>query len=521
MLRSLALTIAVTLLAATSASAASVTISGGGNVPEGGSASFQISESWASTCTPTPCHAAELEPTVNLALSDGTAVTPDDYGALTQSSSGEACGAGACTRTLFGDVPVRDDNIDEPNETFTAGYGYSFSGGGGSGAAQFTIIDNDPPPAIEIDGGKVTEGNGGTASAKFELELSHPSAFPIDVSYHTEDGTGHAGSDYQSRSGTVHFDPLETEKDVHVEVNGDTTDEADETFRLRLSNPVNATLNGDEEGKATILDDDLAPTVAIGNDSLREGDSGSTQATFDVLLSAASGLPVTVAYGTGDSTARGGSDYRGAQGTLTFAPGETHKQVTVAVNGDTTFEPDETFAVRLATPVNVTLGDAAGEGKVLNDDPEPVSDSGRGNNPQSSATSGGSAHGQSGSGSSGAGQAGKRAKRQRGPRMHLSIVDSLVGQRLHLAIACPAAEELCRGTVTLSRTVSRRRHGKRRVLRLGSVSFRIAGGDSREVSVELSSAARRFLAGGGKAVATVVARDEDGNVGVTRRGFHL
>ena len=85
-------------------------------------------------------------------------------------------------------------------------------------------------------------------------------------------------------------------------------------------------------------------------------------------------------------------------------------------------------------------------------------------------------------------------------------------------LACPAAEQSCKGTLTLTTRRSRHAHAAKR---LGSVRFRIAGGDSREVDVHLSERARRYLAHGGKAIATIVARDADGNVGVTKRTFAL
>jgi len=89
-------------------------------------------------------------------------------------------------------------------------------------------------------------------------------------------------------------------------------------------------------------------------------------------------------------------------------------------------------------------------------------------------------------------------------------------------LACPPSEQVCRGAVTLS--TKRTRHGRhvQSARRLGSAHFAIKGGDSRTVSVHLSGEARRLLAKrGGHMTASVVARDEDGNVGVTKRAFDL
>jgi murein DD-endopeptidase MepM/ murein hydrolase activator NlpD len=102
------------------------------------------------------------------------------------------------------------------------------------------------------------------------------------------------------------------------------------------------------------------PTVSIGNTSATEGDSGTTQFNFTVSLSAASSSTVTVQYATANGTASSSSDYTATSGTISFAPGETSKTVSVLVNGDTTVESDETFKVTLSSPTNATLGTASG-----------------------------------------------------------------------------------------------------------------------------------------------------------------
>ncbi|MDY3557349.1 autotransporter-associated beta strand repeat-containing protein, partial [Gemmata sp. JC717] len=110
------------------------------------------------------------------------------------------------------------------------------------------------------------------------------------------------------------------------------------------------------------------PTVSIGNVTAAEGNSGSTAFTFTVTLSAVSAQTVTVNYATANGTAQTGSDYTSASGTLTFAPGETSKTITVAVTGDTTVEPDETFTVVLSGASNATIATGTGTGTITNDD---------------------------------------------------------------------------------------------------------------------------------------------------------
>lgn len=111
------------------------------------------------------------------------------------------------------------------------------------------------------------------------------------------------------------------------------------------------------------------PTVSVGDATVTEGNTGTVNATFTVTLSRASNVNVTVAYATGNGGATAGSDYRAASGTLTFAPGETTRTITVPVIGDRTGEPDETFVVNLSGPTNATIADGQGVGTIADDEP--------------------------------------------------------------------------------------------------------------------------------------------------------
>ena len=107
----------------------------------------------------------------------------------------------------------------------------------------------------------------------------------------------------------------------------------------------------------TPADNDPQPTLHVSNANVPEGGTGATMnAVFRVTLSAASGSVVTVTYGTADGTAAAGSDYEATAGSLTFNPGETFKNVSVNVFGDTSVESDETFALNLFNPVGATTG---------------------------------------------------------------------------------------------------------------------------------------------------------------------
>jgi chitinase len=110
------------------------------------------------------------------------------------------------------------------------------------------------------------------------------------------------------------------------------------------------------------------PTLSVSSNRTNEGNTGTALRQFMVTLSAASMQSVSVQYATADGTAKAGSDYTSASGSLTFAPGELTKTISVAVTGDTTVESDETFVVKLSTALGATILTGTGTGTILNDD---------------------------------------------------------------------------------------------------------------------------------------------------------
>jgi Calx-beta domain-containing protein len=120
------------------------------------------------------------------------------------------------------------------------------------------------------------------------------------------------------------------------------------------------------------------PLLGINTVELPEGNAGTTSFVFTVALSEASTAPVTVQFSTRNGTAQAGSDYTAAAGTLTFAPGELTKQITVQVIGDTQGEEIEVFFIDLASASGAVIGDAEGLGRIFNDDaPNPDPGGGR------------------------------------------------------------------------------------------------------------------------------------------------
>ncbi|MBK8067671.1 MAG: choice-of-anchor D domain-containing protein [Rhodanobacteraceae bacterium] len=313
--------------------------------------------------------------TVPVSSADGTATAGSDY--ITLSGVSPLSFAGTAGETVTFTVTVTGDTIVEANETFTVNLGTpsnpSVSLGTGTGTG---TINNDDSATVSISSVTQTEGNAGPTNFVFTATLtgSVQGGFTVPVS--SADGTASAGSDYTAIAGGTLLSFAGTNGEaqtVTVQVGGDTTVEANETFTVTLGAPsVTGVSASPATGTGTINNDD-ATTLSINSVALAEGNSGTTNFGFTATLASAvqGGLtvPVASAYGT----AAAGSDYTaipgGAQLTFAGTAGET-QTVTVAVSGDTAVESNETFTVSLGTPSNagVTVSGGAGTGTISNDD---------------------------------------------------------------------------------------------------------------------------------------------------------
>ena len=111
------------------------------------------------------------------------------------------------------------------------------------------------PPSLNIVDGSVPEGNKGTTRSNLTVKLTQSTATPVTVNYATADGTAQRKSDYAAKSGTLTFQPGQTQATIPIAIKGDRKREQDETFSVRLSSAVGATI-ADGVATATILNDD-------------------------------------------------------------------------------------------------------------------------------------------------------------------------------------------------------------------------------------------------------------------------
>lgn len=114
----------------------------------------------------------------------------------------------------------------------------------------------------------------------------------------------------------------------------------------------------------------VLPNLTINDVSQSEGNAGTTNFTFTVSLSSSTHGGVTFDIATADGTATiANNDYTANSLTgQTIPNGSSTYSFTVAVNGDTAVEPDETFFVNVTNVTGATVTDGQGQGTIVNDD---------------------------------------------------------------------------------------------------------------------------------------------------------
>ena len=113
----------------------------------------------------------------------------------------------------------------------------------------------------------------------------------------------------------------------------------------------------------------VVPTVSVSDAAILETAAGQVDLNFDVTLNAPAVTEVVVKYKTQNVSAGEGDYVVIPSDSVTFAPGDSSKQVTVKVKGDTKIESDETFNLKVTSvSSNAVIADGNGVGSILNDD---------------------------------------------------------------------------------------------------------------------------------------------------------
>ncbi|CAA6821665.1 MAG: Conserved repeat domain protein [uncultured Sulfurovum sp.] len=302
----------------------------------------------------------------------------------------------------FADLQVQEFFEDDPNEASRI----SNIIDGNTESDMVTVPTTDYNPRsyeVQINAiglPEITEGNAGaTATLSFKLSLNkkaHSDGITVQVS--PQNLTATEGEDFTRNTSSIYFAPGEQAVNINYMINGDDTFEEDETFKVRIHNPINAVLHGSRTSViGTILNDDEDSSTGSytqNNTSYRRywyfwttfeisywkyskyfSDKYSsyeeyyieelgrtpnekypliTEKTQEISKNQKN---VSAKPSIQDAVATQ-HKLDGLEPLLMKIPeGETEGNITIYVQGDTSYEPNEPFTLSLTTPNNASFID--------------------------------------------------------------------------------------------------------------------------------------------------------------------
>ena len=229
------------------------------------------------TVTLSPVSGQSVEVTYETSVGPSDTASGADFTAL---SGVLTFASGEMSKTVS--VVTTDDNVDEPNETFTltlsSPLGATLSPA--DATTMGTIIDDEASPSLSVAAASGVEGS----PVVFTVTLSPVSGQSVEVTYETSVGPSDtaSGADFTALSGVLTFASGEMSKTVSVVTTDDSFNEPKETFTLTLSSPSAGVTLATATATGTIEDNDEplegAITLTVNPSSVRE-DAGTTDIT--------------------------------------------------------------------------------------------------------------------------------------------------------------------------------------------------------------------------------------------------
>ena len=290
-------------------------------------------------------------------------------------------------------VVIVDDTTDESVENFRVTINYLTPGlahlQGGPQSATVTITDNEHVPVtISWEQADVTvDENAGTvtlrAQAVTATDKRPEDGFSFDASVYTTNGSAVQPDDYAQVDETLTFSRSDfsratvngerryrAAKQIVVDIEDDTTDEAEEDFTLTLEYSNAGLLHlqgGSAVANVKITDNDHVPITISWKQSTHTVDEDVGTLTLNAVLvttkdkAPESGFSVRVTVSTADGSAQQNADYRRLSTTVTFRQADftraevngdqrylAERPFTISIFDDNVDEENETFTVSLA-----------------------------------------------------------------------------------------------------------------------------------------------------------------------------
>lgn len=249
------------------------------------------------------------------------------------------------------------------------------------GIYALTPMGIGPVFSIAANATDTPEGTGATSTATFTVLNTGGTegTYTIDWTLAGSGGNAADATDFTGGvlpGGSVTFNPGDTARTITIPINGDTALETNEAFSVTLAQPVSGAVFATATAFGTILNDDSAISIATLKANRTEGTGGLTPFTFALSAAGDTSTARTVTYVAAGATVPNTvpaqtSDFPLAKypmGTVTFAPGEVSKTLTVNVKADTLGELNEAVTLTLFPWAGTTVGTASATGIILNDD---------------------------------------------------------------------------------------------------------------------------------------------------------
>ncbi|WP_299801095.1 Calx-beta domain-containing protein [uncultured Maribacter sp.] len=329
--------------------------------------------------------------TVDFTVTDGSAISPDDYTVVIASGNVTFPAGTTNNDTQNVEVTIINDLILEYGEDLNITLGTISHPLVNmiDDSAVGTITDNDLPDASEgISVADFTVAEDITSgTANFEVSYTGPTIqeeFTVDFT--VTDGTAISPDDYSVviASGNVTFPAGTTDSDIQnvaVTIVNDALIEFSEDLTITLGAISHPLLNMiDDTAIGTITDDDADPTlygVEFDVTSIDVNEDAGT-VSIDVVLNADVQDEFTVEYYTVDVTTTDGSDYTGVPQdtqTLTFGGTNSNTQtIVIPIIDDTLIEFTENFNIVLediSSPIVGILSNDTTTVNIIDNDADP------------------------------------------------------------------------------------------------------------------------------------------------------
>ena len=231
-------------------------------------------------------------------------------------------------------------------------------------------------PCLYIKNSDITVTEGDDSKAVFTVELSHiwTTSDHVDVTfdYQTTAGSASSGKDFTSISASGIIPSGQKSIDIEIPIIDDNLNENSENFTITINN-VKLAVESTHTGMCTILDDnDPEPNIRVDDMTVNEN-AGTI--LLPIKLNIESGKTVSVNYNVTDFTATKTNDYSASiyDGSLSFLPGETTKNITLTIIDDHVYETEinEQFKVNLSNLSNTTEGNVNASISITDNDSKP------------------------------------------------------------------------------------------------------------------------------------------------------